>query len=85
MKKNIPLFKVFMPESTIDSLKDTIMSGYLAEGDKSIEFTKLVQNFIGNPFLTTVNSCTMALNIAYRLSGVTGGSKNAFTWRYALL
>jgi dTDP-4-amino-4,6-dideoxygalactose transaminase len=64
-----------MPESTVDSLKETIMSGYLAEGDKSKEFTSLVQNFIGNPFLTTVNSCTMALNIAYRLSGVVDGSE----------
>ena len=75
MNKSIPLFKVFMPESTVDSLKETIMSGYLAEGDKSKEFTSLVQNFIGNPFLTTVNSCTMALNIAYRLSGVVDGSE----------
>ncbi len=75
MNKSIPLFKIFMPESTVDSLKETIMSGYLAEGDKSKEFTSLVQNFIGNPFLTTVNSCTMALNIAYRLSGVVDGSE----------
>ena len=75
MKKHIPLFKVFMPENVIEPLEKTLFSGYLTEGSKAAEFTQLVSDFIGNPNTITVNSGTMALNIAYRLCGVECGSE----------
>ena len=75
MKKHIPLFKVFMPDNVIESLKITLNSGYLAEGSKAVEFTKKIANFINNPHTVTMNSCTMALNIAYRLCNVGQGDE----------
>lgn len=74
-KVKIPLFKVFMPENIIDKLQDTLYSGYIAEGEKTSQFAKLVSNFVGNPRTILVNSCTTSLKIAYRLSGVEPGTE----------
>jgi perosamine synthetase len=71
----IPLFKVFMPENITTSLEKTLYSGYLTEGPRAAEFTEKVSEFIENPLTITMNSCTMALHIAYRLAGVTHGSE----------
>lgn len=75
MKKNIPLFKVFMPENVIEPLKETLYSGYISEGSKAANFTLKIGEFIENPLTVTMNSCTMALNIAFRLSGVGFGDE----------
>ena len=75
MKKNIPLFKVFMPEGVLKPLGKTLYSGYLTEGAKAAEFTSLISEYIQNPLTVTMNSCTMALAIAYRLSGVNFGDE----------
>ncbi len=75
MKKNIPLFKVFMPKNVMKPLEETLYSGYLTEGSKAAEFTRLIAKFVNNKQTVTMNSCTMALNIAYRLSGVEQGSE----------
>jgi perosamine synthetase len=71
----IPLFKVFMPDDIINPLKETLYSGYLTEGSKAAQFTQKVADYIENPLSVTMNSCTMALNIAYRLSGVEYGDE----------
>ena len=73
--KNIPLFKVFMPESVIPALQKTLFSGYITEGPKAKEFEILVSKYIENEKCMVVNSCTMALNIAYRLAGVGVGDE----------
>lgn len=64
-----------MPESVIDALKKVLFSGYIAEGEKTEEFTKLVAEFIKNPRVVMVHSCTAALTIAYRLAGVGPGTE----------
>lgn len=72
---NIPLFKVFIPPRIIDALQETLNSGYIAGGKKAEEFTEKIGEFIENPAVTTTNSCTMALTIAYRLAGVGRGDE----------
>ncbi len=73
--QNIPLFKVFMPPTVPDALRQTLFSGYIAEGEKTAEFSSRVSDFIGNPRTVLVNSCTTALTIAYRLAGVGPGDE----------
>lgn len=70
-----PLFKVFMPQSVMGALEETLFSGYIAEGEKVAQLTKLVSDYIGNPRTVLVNSCTTALTMAYRLSGVEPGDE----------
>jgi len=72
---NTPLFKVFMPESVIPKLQETLFSGYIAEGEKVFELSKQMREFVGNENLVLMNSCTSALAIALRLSGTKHGSE----------
>lgn len=65
-----PLFKVFVPDNISEKLQKTLLSGYIAEGEKTATFTKLVSQYVGNPNTVLVNSCTTALKIAYQISGV---------------
>jgi perosamine synthetase len=71
----IPLFKVFQPDGVDVALRDTLYSGFIAEGEKTATFTRLVADFLGNPYVVATNSCTTALSIAYRLAGVGPGTE----------
>lgn len=71
----IPLFKVFMPESVMDPLKKTLMSGYIGQGPKVDEFEKVLSQWIGYDHILTLNSCTSAIQLALRLSGVGFGDE----------
>lgn len=71
----LSLFKVFMPDTVTTALNETLFSGYIAEGQKTSQFTKLVSDFIGNPRTVLTNSCTTSLLIAYRLSDVGPGDE----------
>ena len=71
----IPLFKVFMPGNIHKEIIKTLQSGYIAEGKKVQEFSKKVSDFIGNPYVVPVSSCTMALAIAYQLAGIGKGDE----------
>ncbi|MAF59728.1 pyridoxal-5'-phosphate-dependent protein [bacterium] len=75
MKKNIPLFKVFMPETVDKSLLETLHSGYIAEGPKVNEFNDIVSSFLGNKYTVPMNSCTTALTVSYRLAGIERGDE----------
>jgi perosamine synthetase len=71
----VPLFKVFMPPEALELVTSTLKSGFIAEGEKVKEFSKEICNFIGNPRVVPVNSCTTALTIAFKLSGVGPGTE----------
>lgn len=70
-----PLFRVFMPPTIMAAMERTLFSGYIAEGDQVAELSKRVGEYLGNRDVTLVNSCTMALTIAYRLAGVGPGDE----------
>ncbi|MFT6258484.1 MAG: dTDP-4-amino-4,6-dideoxygalactose transaminase [Rickettsiales bacterium] len=66
--RNIPLFKVFMADSTMDSLGQIMHSGYIGEGPKVKEFEKMIADYSKNDFTLTVNSGTSALHLAYHMA-----------------
>ena len=61
--KQIKLFNVFMPETAIAALNQTLYSGFVAEGPKVKEFTQMVSDYLQNPRTMMVNNCTMALRL----------------------
>ena len=63
----IPLFKVFMSEDVIKPLTQTVMSGFITQGPIVEEFEKALIDFIGNPYILTLNSATSGLTLALRL------------------
>ena len=73
--KQVKLFNVFMPETAIAALNQTLYSGFVAEGPKVKEFTQMVSDYLQNPRTMMVNNCTMALQIACHLSDVQPGDE----------
>ncbi|MEW6135591.1 MAG: DegT/DnrJ/EryC1/StrS family aminotransferase [Bacteroidota bacterium] len=73
--KKIPLFKVFMPDTIVEAMKETLFSGYIAEGSKTKAFREELSSYINNPNVVLMNSGTSALLIAYILAGVKAGDE----------
>ena len=73
--KAIPLFKVHMPESVLESLAHTLLSGYIGQGPRVDEFEIQLARWFGNQNVLTLNSGTSALMLALRLAGVSFGDE----------
>jgi dTDP-4-amino-4,6-dideoxygalactose transaminase len=83
----IPLFKVFMPESVMEPLKETLMSGvmeplketlmsgWIGEGEKVVEFEEKLVPWVNNKNVLTTNNGTSAIQLALRLAGVGPGDE----------
>ena len=63
----ISLFKVFMSEDVIKPLNDVLLSGFLTQGKQVEEYERMLKEYIGNPYLLTLNSATAGLTLATRL------------------
>jgi dTDP-4-amino-4,6-dideoxygalactose transaminase len=68
--KQIPLFKVFMPESVMEPLKNTLLSGYIGQGPRVEEFERALSARLATPHVLTVNCATSGIQLALRLAGV---------------
>lgn len=71
----IPLFKVFMPETVIDPLREVLLSGWVGEGAQVKHFEHELASWLETPHVLTVNSGTSALHLALRLAGVGAGDE----------
>ncbi len=71
----IPLFKVYMPESVLEPLSHTLMSGYIGQGPRVEAFEKALAPWVENQNVLTLNSGTSALMLALRLSNVGYGDE----------
>jgi dTDP-4-amino-4,6-dideoxygalactose transaminase len=63
----LSLFKVFMSEDVLVPINNVLMSGQLTQGPKVEEFEKKLTEYIGNPYILTLNSATAGLTLATRL------------------
>ncbi len=61
------LFKVRMDEDTISSLTETLMSGFITQGQKVEEFESALQKYFNHKYVLTLNSATSGLTLACRL------------------
>jgi dTDP-4-amino-4,6-dideoxygalactose transaminase len=64
---SIPLFKVFMSKDVINPLNQVLLSGSITQGSQVELFETALKNFIGNPYILTLNSATAGLTLALRL------------------
>jgi len=69
----IPMFKVLMSPDAPARVAETMMSGYIGQGERVKEFEEKLGSIYGRPVLA-MNSCTAAIDIALILSGVGPGS-----------
>lgn len=70
----IPLFKAH-PLTPGGRLTQVLASGVLGEGPVTAEFQQALARRFGHNHLVTLNSCTSALTLALRLSGVSAGDE----------
>lgn len=73
--KVIPLFKVFMPKSVMSPLEHTLMSGYIGEGQKVVEFEQQLWQWFDSKNVLTLNNGTAAIQLALRLANVGYGDE----------
>jgi dTDP-4-amino-4,6-dideoxygalactose transaminase len=72
----IPLFKVFMSEDAPRRVADTLMSGYIGQGERCEEFEAAFGELVGAPEPPLLlNSCTSAIDLALHLCGVGPGDE----------
>ena len=64
MRKEIQLYKVYVPINVKDRLASILYSGYIAEGEQVREFEHLLGEFTGNYNVVATNSCTSALHLS---------------------
>jgi len=62
-------------EEVIAPLRETLQSGWIGEGPKVVQFENSIATFLKTRHVTALNSCTSALQLALRLSGVGSGDE----------
>ena len=74
--KDYPLFKVHLDtEDVLDKLREVFNSGIINEGNKVTELTEKLCKKLNTENLVLVNSCTSALAMSLKLSGVGPGDE----------
>ena len=72
---NIPFHRPHITTEELDSVSETIQSGWLTMGPKTLEFEKKFRNYIGSQFAISVNSATAALHLALNAVGLSRGDE----------
>jgi len=67
MKRNIPLFKVYMSKSAPDACADVLRSGWIGQHDKVVEFEKQLAELLGVDMVVATNSATSAEHLALHM------------------
>ena len=67
MKKEIPLFKVFMADTAAEEVGKVLNSGFIGQGSKVDEFETQLNDYFQHPYITTLNSATSAEHLALHL------------------
>ena len=71
----IPFHKPYITQSEIDSVIETMQSGWLTMGPKTIEFENVFRAYIDSQFAISVNSATAALHLALNAVNVGNGDE----------
>ena len=72
---NIPFHKPYITKNEIDSVVESIKSGWLTMGPKTFEFEKQFKDYIGCNHAISVNSATSALHLALTSLGIGAGDE----------
>lgn len=72
---NIKLFNVHMPAEIDNIIIEILHSGRLAGGSKVTEFTKLLSEYIGNPYLVPTMEVSSSISLALYMAGVRPGDE----------
>ena len=71
----LPYFQPAIGEDEIREVVDTLNSGWLTMGAKTIEFEELLAKYIGVKHAIALNSCTAALHLSLIALGIGKGDE----------
>jgi dTDP-4-amino-4,6-dideoxygalactose transaminase len=71
----LPFHQAWIDESEIDEVVDTLRSGWLTMGPKTVRFEEAFAGFVGARHAVAVNSCTAALHLALDVAGIGPGDE----------
>lgn len=71
----LPFYQAWIDESEIDEVVDTLRSGWLTMGPKTVRFEEAFAGFVGARHAVSVNSCTAALHLALDVAGIGPGDE----------
>ena len=71
----IPLFKPFMPEGIMDTVKEILYSGQLAYGKWGRLFEEELKKYLKTDSLLVVNSYSSAVNVAFSVLEINAGDE----------
>ena len=71
----IPFHKPHITKKEIDSVVETMQSGWLTMGPKTLEFEEAFKQYIGSDYAISLNSATAALHLALNAIGVKQGDE----------
>ncbi len=71
--KKVPFHKPYITDEEIDGVVDSIKSGWLTMGPKTIKFEEQFRDYVGSGNAVSMNSCTACLHLALKAVGLKGG------------
>ena len=71
----IPFHKPYITEDEISEVLDSLRSGWLTMGPKTIGFEEKFKEYIGSRYAVSMNSCTAALHLALLAIGLQEGDE----------
>ena len=74
-EKFIPYNVPNITDVEINEVVDTLKSGWIAKGPRTVEFEKEFAEYVGAKYALGVNSCTAALHVALLAKGIGAGDE----------
>lgn len=71
----IPFHKPYITEDEISEVLDSLKSGWLTMGPKTVAFEEKFNEYIGSKNAVSMNSCTACLHIALKTIGINTGDE----------
>jgi len=71
----LPYALPLIEEDDIAEVVDTLKSGWLAKGPKTMEFEKRFADYVGAKYAVALNSCTAALHLSLVAAGIGAGDE----------
>ncbi len=71
----IPFHKPYIAEDEIAEVLDSLRSGWITMGPKTVRFEEAFRNYMGSKNAVSMNSCTACLHLALKTIGVQEGDE----------